>query len=152
MKYSLGISNFLEDISSLSHAIAFLYFFALITEEGSDQNHPKEKEMWKAKWLSKEALCIAEKRREAKSKGEEEIYSHMNAKFQRIARKDEKVCCLHLWVCFCFAKNIVYVILDYPYKWWCTIFVFYPSAYFTSVIYSRYCILDNFSFLMKFLI
>ena len=43
-----------------------------------------------AKWLSKEALQIAEKRREAKGKGEKERYSHLNAEFQRIARRDKK--------------------------------------------------------------
>ena len=43
--------------------------------------------MQKAKWLSEEALQIAEKRREAKSKGEKEIYIHLNAEFQRIARR-----------------------------------------------------------------
>ena len=47
--------------------------------------------MKKAKWLSKEALQIAEKRREAKGKGEKESYTHLNAKFQRIARRDKKV-------------------------------------------------------------
>ena len=46
--------------------------------------------MQKAKWLSEEALQIAEKRREAKSKGEKERYTHMNAEFQRIARRDKK--------------------------------------------------------------
>ena len=44
----------------------------------------------KAKWLSGEALQIAVKRREAKSKGEKERYTHLNAEFQRIARKDKK--------------------------------------------------------------
>ena len=44
----------------------------------------------KAKWLSEEALQIAVKRREVKSKGEKESYSHLNAEFQRIARKDKK--------------------------------------------------------------
>ena len=44
----------------------------------------------KAKWLSGEALQIAEKRREAKSKGERERYTQMNAEFQRIARRDKK--------------------------------------------------------------
>ena len=57
---------------------------------GGDQNHSQEKEMQKAKWLSEEALQIAEKRREAKSKGEKEIYIHLNAEFQRIARRDKK--------------------------------------------------------------
>ena len=44
----------------------------------------------KAKWLSEEALQITVKRREVKSKGEKEIYSHLNAEFQRIARRDKK--------------------------------------------------------------
>ena len=44
----------------------------------------------KAKWLSEEALQIAEKRREAKGKGEKEIYTHFTAQFQRIARRDKK--------------------------------------------------------------
>ena len=48
--------------------------------------------MQKAKWLSGEALQIAVKRREAKSKGEKEIYKHMNAEFQRITRRDKKGC------------------------------------------------------------
>ena len=46
--------------------------------------------MQKAKWLSQEALQIAEKRREAKGKGEKERYTHLNAEFQRIARRDKK--------------------------------------------------------------
>ena len=51
---------------------------------------PKKKKCKKAKWLSEEALQIAEKRREAKSKGEKERYTHLNAEFQRIARREEK--------------------------------------------------------------
>ena len=51
---------------------------------------PMEKKCRKAKWLSEEALQISVKRREAKSKGEKERYKHLNAEFQRIARKDEK--------------------------------------------------------------
>ena len=57
---------------------------------GKDQYHPKKKECKKAKWLSEEALQIAEKRREAKGKGEKEWYTHLNAEFQRIARRDKK--------------------------------------------------------------
>ena len=49
----------------------------------------KKKKYKKAKWLSEEALQIAEKRREAKSKGEKERYIHLNAEFQRIARRDK---------------------------------------------------------------
>ena len=56
-----------------------------------DQDHPHGKEMQKAKWLSEEALQIAVKRREVKSKGEKEIQnSYVNAEFQRIARRDKK--------------------------------------------------------------
>ena len=51
---------------------------------------PKEKKCKKAKWLSEEALQIAVKRREEKSKREKERYSHLNAEFQRIARRDKK--------------------------------------------------------------
>ena len=57
---------------------------------GSGREHPQEKEMQKAKWLSEEASQIAEKRREAKGKGEKERYKHLNAEFQRIARRDKK--------------------------------------------------------------
>ena len=49
-----------------------------------------KKKCKKAKWLSEEALQIAEKRRKAKSKGEKESYTHLNAEFQRIARRDKK--------------------------------------------------------------
>ena len=51
---------------------------------------PKKKKCKKAKWLSEEALQIAVKRRESKSKGEKERYTHLNADFQRIARRDKK--------------------------------------------------------------
>ena len=56
---------------------------------GSDQDHPKKKKCKKAKWLSEEALQIAEKRREAKGKGEKERHTHLNAEFQRTPRKDK---------------------------------------------------------------
>ena len=51
---------------------------------------PKKKKCKKAKWLSDEDLQIAEERREAKDKGGKEIYTHLNAEFQRIARRDKK--------------------------------------------------------------
>ena len=52
---------------------------------------PKKKKCKKAKWLSEEALQIAVKRREVKGKGEKERYTHLNAEFQRIARRDKKL-------------------------------------------------------------
>ena len=51
---------------------------------------PEKRKCKKAKWLSEEALQIAEKRREAKGKGEQERYTHLNAEFQRIAKRDKK--------------------------------------------------------------
>ena len=51
---------------------------------------PKKKKCKKAKWLSEETLQRAEKRREAKGKGEKEKYTHLNAEFQRIARREKK--------------------------------------------------------------
>ena len=61
-----------------------------IVQETGIKTIPVEKKCKKAKWLSEEALQIAVKRREAKSKGEEERYKHLNAEFQRIARRDKK--------------------------------------------------------------
>ena len=57
---------------------------------GSDQDHPQEKEMQKGKMVVWGALQIAEQRREVKGKEEKERYTHLNAEFQRIARRDKK--------------------------------------------------------------
>ena len=61
-----------------------------IAQETGIKTIPVEKKCKKAKWLFGEALQIAVKRREAKSKGEKERYTHLNAEFQRIARRDKK--------------------------------------------------------------
>ena len=61
-----------------------------IVQETGIKTIPMEKKCKKAKWLSGEALQIAVKRREAKSKGEKERYKHLNEEFQRIARRDKK--------------------------------------------------------------
>ena len=61
-----------------------------IIQETGIKTIPKKKKCKKAKWLSEEALQIAEKRREAKSKGEKERYSHLNAQSKRTARRDKK--------------------------------------------------------------
>ena len=61
-----------------------------IVQEAVIKSIPKKKKCKKAKWLSEEALQIAEKRREAKGKGDMERYTHLNAEFQRIARRDKK--------------------------------------------------------------
>ena len=64
-------------------------FVTLYRRQGSRPS-PRKKKCNKAKWLSGEALQIAVKRREAKNKGEKERYKHLNAEFQRIARRDKK--------------------------------------------------------------
>ena len=61
-----------------------------IVHEAKIKIIPKKKKCKMVKWLSEEALQIAEKRREAKDKGEKEKYNHLNVEFQRIARRDKK--------------------------------------------------------------
>ena len=61
-----------------------------IVQEAVIKNIPKKKKFRKAKWLSEEALQIAEKRREVKGKGEKERYTHLNAEFQKTARRGKK--------------------------------------------------------------
>ena len=62
-----------------------------IVQKAGIKTIPMEKKCKKAKWLFEEALHIAVNRREAKGKGEKERYTHLNAEFQRIARRDKKV-------------------------------------------------------------
>ena len=61
-----------------------------IVQEAVIKTTPKKKKCKKTKWLSEDALQIAEKRREEKGKGEKERYTHVKAEFQRIARRDKK--------------------------------------------------------------
>ena len=61
-----------------------------IVQESGSKTIPKKKKCKKSKWLSEEALQIAVKRREMKGKGEKERYTHLNAEFQRKARRDKK--------------------------------------------------------------
>ena len=61
-----------------------------IVQEAVIKTIPKKRKRKKAKWLSEKALQIPEKRREVKGKGEKERYTHLNAEFQRIARRDKK--------------------------------------------------------------
>ena len=61
-----------------------------IVQEAMIKTIPKKKKCKMAKWLPEKVLQIAEKRREAKGKGEKERYTHLNAEFQRIARRDKK--------------------------------------------------------------
>ena len=61
-----------------------------IVQEAVIKTIPKKKKCKKAKWLPEEALQIAEKRREAKGKGEKERYTHLNEEFQRIVKRDKE--------------------------------------------------------------
>ena len=61
-----------------------------IVQEAMIKTIPKKKKCKKVKWLSKEALQIAEKRKEVKGKGEKERYTHLKAEFQRVVRRDKK--------------------------------------------------------------
>ena len=61
-----------------------------VVQEAGIKNIPKKRKCKKAKWLSEEALQIAMKRREVKGNGERERYTHLNAEFQRLARRDKK--------------------------------------------------------------
>ena len=61
-----------------------------IVQEAVSKTIPKKKKCKKAKWFSEEALQISVKRRQVKGKGEKERYTHLNAEFQRIARRDKK--------------------------------------------------------------
>ena len=63
-----------------------------IVQKAGIKTVPKKNKWKKAKWLSEERLQVAVKRREVKAKGEKERYSHLNAEFQRIARRDKKPC------------------------------------------------------------
>ena len=64
--------------------------FHNIVQEAESKTIPKKKKCKNAKWLSEEALQIAEKRREVKGKGGKERYTHLNVQFQRTARRDKK--------------------------------------------------------------
>ena len=68
-----------------------------IVQETGIKTIPKKKKCKKAKWLSEEALPIAVKRRESKRKEEKERYTHLNAEFQRIARRDKKAVLSNQW-------------------------------------------------------
>ena len=71
-----------------------------IVQEVVIKTVPKKKKCKKAKWLSEEALQTAVKRRDAKGKGEKERYTHLNAEFQRTARRDKKAVLIFGWVVY----------------------------------------------------
>ena len=91
MNYTVEVRNRLKGLDLIDREPDELWMEVHdIVQETGIKTIPMEKKCKKAKWLSEEALQIAVKRREAKSKGEKERYSHLNAEFQRIARRDKK--------------------------------------------------------------
>ena len=88
--YTVEVRNRFKGLDLIECLMNYgLSFVTLYRRQGSRPS-PWEKNAEKAKWLSEEALQIAVKRREAKSKGERERYKHLDAEFQRIARRDKK--------------------------------------------------------------
>ena len=89
--YTVEVTNRLKRLDLIDRVPEELWMEVRdIAQEAEIETIPMEKKCKKAKWLSEEALQIAVKRREAKSKGEKERYKHLNAEFQRIARRDKK--------------------------------------------------------------
>ena len=83
------MSNRIKGLSDRAPDELWMGVHDIVQETGS-KTIPKKKKCKKEKWLCEEALQIAVKRREAKSKGEKERCTHLNAEFQRIARRDKK--------------------------------------------------------------
>ena len=89
--YTVEVTNRLKGLDLIGRVPEELWTEVCdIVQEAGTKTIPKKKKCKKAKSLSEEALQIAEKRREAKGKGEKERYTHLNAEFQRIARRDKK--------------------------------------------------------------
>ena len=90
-EYPVEVRNRFKGLDLIDRVPDELWMEVLdIVQETTIKTIPKKKKCKKAKWLSEEALQIAVKRREEKSKGERERYSHLNAEFQRIAKRDKK--------------------------------------------------------------
>ena len=90
--YTVEVTNRFKGLDLIDRVLEELRMEVCdIVQEAGIKTVPMEKKCKKAKWLSGVALQIAVKRREVKSKGEKERYKHLNAEFQRIARRDKKV-------------------------------------------------------------
>ena len=87
----MGVTNIFKGLDLIDRVPEELWTEVRdIVQEAAIKTIPKKKKCKKAKWLSEEALQIAVKRREAKGTGEKERYTHLNAEFQRIAKRDKK--------------------------------------------------------------
>ena len=89
--YTVEVRNRFKGLDLIEHLMNYgRRFMTLLYRRQGSKTIPKKKKCKKAKWLSEEALQIAVKRREAKSNGKKERYTHLNAEFQRITRRDKK--------------------------------------------------------------
>ena len=89
--YTVEVTNRFKGLDLIDRAPKDLWMEVRdIVQEAGIKTIPMEKKCKKAKWLSEEALQISEKRGDTKGKGEKERYTHLNAEFQRIARRDKK--------------------------------------------------------------
>ena len=89
--YTGEVTNRFKGLDLIDRVLEEIWVEACdIVQEAGIKTIPKKKQCKKAKWLSEEALQIAVKRREVKGKGEKERYTHLNAEFQRIAKRDKK--------------------------------------------------------------
>ena len=87
--YTVKVRNRFKGLDLIDRVPNEQRFLTLYRRQGSRLS-PRKRNAKKAKWLSEEALQITMKRREVKSKGEKERYTHLNTEFQRIARRDKK--------------------------------------------------------------
>ena len=88
--YRVEVRNRLKGLDLIECLMNYGLRFVTLYRRQGIKTIPKKKKCKKAKWLSKEALQIAEKRKDVKGKGEKERYTHLNAEFQRIAKRDKK--------------------------------------------------------------
>ena len=89
--YTVEVTNRFKQLDLIDSVLEELWTDVRdIVQEAVIKSIPKKKNCKKSKWLSEEALQIAEKRREAKGKGEKKRYTHLSAEFQRIVRRDKK--------------------------------------------------------------
>ena len=88
--YTVEVRNRFKGLDLIEYLMNYGWRFMTLYRRQGSRPSPWKRNAKKAKWLSEEALQIAVKRREAKSKGEKERYKHLNAEFQRIARRDKK--------------------------------------------------------------
>ena len=89
--YTVEVTNRFKGLDLIDRELQELWMEVYnIVQEAVIKTMPKKKKCKKVKWLSEEALQIAEERREAKGKEEKERYTHLNAEFQRVARRNKK--------------------------------------------------------------